>query len=485
MNKRFALILSVVLMSLLMFSGAIIAQDEDLDDFYVSEDGSVAFDFPSDWTVEEANGPIAITSPDGDEIFMLPPTVADELLALNATTPEAAAFELNEANGEGEEINPVPVMIGAYEGVTFEAIGNYIVVIFDTGEGLFFVQMAVIIQPIPVETENLLFAILETMDYVAPDVDMTSDDDGDTVERDARLDVDFVTEDGEFMIGYPSDWEATEQAEFGLVQFMQDKEGSAPVVVVNSTGLEALELSAEGDDAETVLQNILTGQEIDVDLDPITVGMYAGFQAYVIDEDNEIYILAIDTDNGVYAFQLGDSGFLDAEEIEIFFAMLETFSFDVSEAMTMDSGETLAQWATDAEATSQYGSTDSWSALQATGEPNTDVCGDQVTAWASSSSRGVDSLTVYFDISVIPSEINIYQTYTPGSITSVDLITVDNEIITLPESSDPPGNTECPGVFTIDITDINQAVAGVTINVDQTIGNGWNEIDAVELIGTP
>lgn len=483
MNKRFTLILSLVMMTSLLFSGALMAQDDDLDDFFVSEDGSVAFDFPSTWTAEEANGAISVTSPDGDELFMLPPLVAAEILDLDATTPEAAAFELNEANGEGEEIDPKPVMIGAYEGVAFEAIGNFIIVIFDTGEGLFFVQMSIIIQPIPPEIENTLFAILETVDYVAPDVDMTSDDDEDIVERDERLDADFVEVGGSYMIGYPSDWVVVEESDFGLVQFGQTEDDESPVIVVSASGLEALELNPD-DGAETVLQNILDIEGAEADIDPITVGEFEGAQIYVADETDEFYVVALDTDRGVFAFQAGSLGFLDAEEIEIFFAMLETFSFDVSNAMTNETVEPIAQWAYDAEATSEYSSPE-WSAMQATGEPDTDACGDEVTAWASSSSNGVDSLTVYYDISVVPSQINIYQTYNPGSITSVELISIAGEIITLEASSDPPGNTECPGIFTVDIEGVSDPVYAVTINFDQSIGGGWNEIDAVELIGTP
>ncbi len=142
----------------------------------------------------------------------------------------------------------------------------------------------------------------------------------------------------------------------------------------------------------------------------------------------------------------------------------------------------VRQWAANASATSQY--TDSgWSASQATGEPDTVACADQSTAWASSSSTGTDSLTLEFDQAVIPTQINIYQTYNPGSITDVQLITASGDVIDIPDSADPLGNTECPGVFTLDLSEMTEAVVGVIINLDQTIGGSWNEIDAVELVG--
>ncbi len=150
-----------------------------------------------------------------------------------------------------------------------------------------------------------------------------------------------------------------------------------------------------------------------------------------------------------------------------------------------DSEGNLYQWASSASATSQYTDT-RWNAMQATGAPDTDSCGDIDTAWASSSSSGSDVLTVDFDEAVIPSQINIYQTYNPGSIIKVEVSNTEGgKAIILPKSDDPPGNTPCPGVFTINISDMAMPVNRVMIYLDQTIGGGWNEIDAVELVGTP
>lgn len=146
-------------------------------------------------------------------------------------------------------------------------------------------------------------------------------------------------------------------------------------------------------------------------------------------------------------------------------------------------GQIIRQWASSAEATSSFG-TDSWSAAQATGEPNTEQCGDYTTAWASASSTGQDSLTVYFDIPVIPTQINVYQTYNPGSIIGIDVTTVDGEVIEVTNSADPLGNTECPGVFSLDIIGADVQIDTVTIHLDQSIGGSWNEIDAVELVGS-
>lgn len=145
----------------------------------------------------------------------------------------------------------------------------------------------------------------------------------------------------------------------------------------------------------------------------------------------------------------------------------------------------LHQWASSADGTSEYGSTE-WSFTQATGAPNTAECGDYRTAWASASSTGVDSLTLTFAEPVIPTQINIYQTYNPGSIIAVEVANSSTEdAFSLSDSADPPGNTTCPGVFSLDVLGADTPIDTVTIYLDQTIGGNWNEIDAVELVGIP
>ncbi|MBN1202829.1 MAG: discoidin domain-containing protein [Anaerolineae bacterium] len=147
-------------------------------------------------------------------------------------------------------------------------------------------------------------------------------------------------------------------------------------------------------------------------------------------------------------------------------------------------GQEVRQWASDAIATSQYSDT-GWSAVQATGAPDTLECGDNGTAWASSDPNGIDALYVFFDTPVIPTQINIYQTYNPGAIANITLLLADgSDGPSVPSSADP--GTSCPGVFTVNVPDgltQGQPVGGIVILVDQSNHVGWNEIDAVELVG--
>ncbi len=150
-------------------------------------------------------------------------------------------------------------------------------------------------------------------------------------------------------------------------------------------------------------------------------------------------------------------------------------------------GFEVAQWASQAEATSQYGD-DAWSAAQATGEPNTLECTDATTAWASASNTGLDTLTLYYDVPVKASQINIHQNLNPGSIIHVELLPVDGSAsIVVFDGIDAV--TTCPAVLSLEVAPQTEAphvevpVSGVRVTLDQTIGGGWNEIDAVELIG--
>ena len=141
----------------------------------------------------------------------------------------------------------------------------------------------------------------------------------------------------------------------------------------------------------------------------------------------------------------------------------------------------MRQWAAGARASSEYNNP-SWGALQTIGAPDTDGCGDMTTAWASETSYGVDWLELTYAAPVIPTQINIYESYTPDFVTKVEVLSIQGSYI---EVYSAPGGarTECPYVLSIPVSGINDYVYGVRVTVDQTNAPYWNEIDAVELVG--
>jgi hypothetical protein len=123
---------------------------------------------------------------------------------------------------------------------------------------------------------------------------------------------------------------------------------------------------------------------------------------------------------------------------------------DAVELVGVDAnGAEIRQWATSANASSEY-SPDSWSARQATGAPDTPDCGDRTTAWASATSTGLDVLTLTYAVPVSPTEINVHQTYNPGAIVAVLLLPDDiTQGVAVYEG--PDTTTACPGVLTIPV----------------------------------
>jgi hypothetical protein len=144
---------------------------------------------------------------------------------------------------------------------------------------------------------------------------------------------------------------------------------------------------------------------------------------------------------------------------------------------------TLRQWAAGATASSEYSSPD-WSAQQATGAPDTMECGDIQTAWASESADGVDWLEVTFATAVVPTEISVRETNSPGFVSRIEVRDEMGRYQTVWQGT-PGALEQCPRVLTIPVSGVDVRVNAVRINLDQRDGGNWNEIDAVELVGQP
>jgi hypothetical protein len=150
-----------------------------------------------------------------------------------------------------------------------------------------------------------------------------------------------------------------------------------------------------------------------------------------------------------------------------------------------DPNRIAAQWAIDAAASSEYG-TDTYSALQATGEPDTLSASDAPTAWASQSAdAGEEYLELLYEFPVIPFEINIYENYNPGAIVAVEVFDLENEEwVVVWEGEAGPADEESR-VFSPELEPVDFATDGVRLILDTSAVPGWNEIDAVELVGRP
>jgi len=144
----------------------------------------------------------------------------------------------------------------------------------------------------------------------------------------------------------------------------------------------------------------------------------------------------------------------------------------------------IRQWAVSARASSQYGNPD-WAASQALGEPDVIDCGDNTNAWASYNNDTIEWIELTYETPVTPTEINIYQNYNPSQVVEVRMTTTDGSKYIAWEGY-PELVENCPDQMTI-ILDLTKKIKvnKLRITVDQRVsGWGWNEIDAVELVGT-
>jgi hypothetical protein len=142
----------------------------------------------------------------------------------------------------------------------------------------------------------------------------------------------------------------------------------------------------------------------------------------------------------------------------------------------------FVQWAVAATASSEYSST-GWSALQATGEPDTyPDHGDITTAWASlEEDDGIQWLDLEHEVPVWITRVEIYETYNPGAIIGLEIYDQDGGRHHAWEGSMEPA-TEAR-ISAIDI-DADFPSDRIRIILDTRRVSGWNEIDAVALIGT-
>jgi len=122
----------------------------------------------------------------------------------------------------------------------------------------------------------------------------------------------------------------------------------------------------------------------------------------------------------------------------------------------------------------------SWGPEQATGAPNTMVAGDQPTAWAPlQQDAGPEWLRVEFGKAVEVAEVRIRETFNPGAISKV--IAVDGGVErVLWEGVEEIRPAPCEFVVT---AKGGISTRSIVVHLDTARVSGWNEIDAVELVG--
>lgn len=121
-----------------------------------------------------------------------------------------------------------------------------------------------------------------------------------------------------------------------------------------------------------------------------------------------------------------------------------------------------------------------WGPEQITGPPDTDRAGDFQSTWASREpDGGVEWLWADFERAVDLAEVRVRETFNPGAISKVTAM-VNGQQVVLWEGTATGGSA--PRDFTVPVN-ANVSAQSVVVHLDTSRVSGWNEIDAVELVG--
>jgi hypothetical protein len=123
-----------------------------------------------------------------------------------------------------------------------------------------------------------------------------------------------------------------------------------------------------------------------------------------------------------------------------------------------------------------------WSAAQASGPPDTQSGGDHPSAWAAAEQdAGPEWLRAQFETPVDIAQVRVRETDHPGAIVKVTAILEDGREIPIWHGAEPTGLT--PPYDAAFSAPSGIKARAVQIELDTRKTPGWEEIDAIELVG--
>ena len=145
-----------------------------------------------------------------------------------------------------------------------------------------------------------------------------------------------------------------------------------------------------------------------------------------------------------------------------------------------DYDPTLAPLEPEVEMDTNAASKRAWGPEQVTGPPDTDREGDARTAWATAEmDAGPEWLAVRFDRAVEIKQVRVRENFNPGAITNVSAVVNGTEMVLWQGYA---GRGRALRNFLVSAPPGIHAHT-IIIHLDTKRASGWNEIDAVELIG--
>ena len=142
------------------------------------------------------------------------------------------------------------------------------------------------------------------------------------------------------------------------------------------------------------------------------------------------------------------------------------------------------QWAIQATASSTYNDaqgTAGWSANQATGAPNVDKYGDDGSAWTSKTpDGGIEWLDLKYPKPVHATEVRVRESCGSGAVIKVEIYDEQGGAHIVWQGNDP---TTDLNYFMVKFPKTTFKADRVKITLATNVVPGWNEIDAVQLVG--
>jgi hypothetical protein len=122
-----------------------------------------------------------------------------------------------------------------------------------------------------------------------------------------------------------------------------------------------------------------------------------------------------------------------------------------------------------------------WSPERALGPPDANLAADDDNAWAAARAEmGEQWLQLGFELAQEVSALRIFEGSVAGGVTRVSALDVRGNRHELWAGLDP---TETPGIFELEFSPTSYRVKSIRITLDTDRRPGWEEIDAVELVG--
>jgi hypothetical protein len=146
------------------------------------------------------------------------------------------------------------------------------------------------------------------------------------------------------------------------------------------------------------------------------------------------------------------------------------------------------QWATTATASSAFSAAkeqQSYSPWQATGAPNVERYSDDGNSWASKDAdAGIEWIELGFAKPVHATALRIRQNHSPGAIIKVELVDTTGAKHSIFSGIDPTKYAaNVISWFQPPFPKTEYLVSGVRVTLATNSVPGWNEIDAVQLVG--